>query len=70
MKNTKLKFRIATQPNADNFMISIYAAMVMKDRQEIARRTKSALREARKRGGTAATRTGVSDRRIRFVEDP
>ena len=50
MKNTKLKFRIATQPNADNFMISIYAAMVMKDRQEIARRTKSALREARKRG--------------------
>ena len=50
MKNTKVKFKIATQPNADNFMIAIYAAMVMKDRQEIARRTKSALREARKRG--------------------
>ena len=31
-------------------MIAIYAAMVMKDREEIARRTKSALREARKRG--------------------
>ena len=32
------------------FMNAIYAAMVMKDREEIARRTKSALREARKRG--------------------
>ena len=50
MKNTKVKFRIATNPSADNFMIAIYAAMVMKDREEIARRTKSALREARKRG--------------------
>ena len=50
MKNTKVRFRIATNPSADNFMIAIYAAMVMKDREEIARRTKSALREARKRG--------------------
>ena len=35
-KNTKVKFRIATNPSADNFMIAIYAAMVMKDREEIA----------------------------------
>ena len=60
MKNTKVKFRIATNPSADNFMIAIYAAMVMKDREEIARRTKSALREARKRG----VQLGVMDLKI------
>ena len=28
MKNTKVTFKIATQPNADNFTLAIYAAMV------------------------------------------
>ena len=45
MKSNKVKFRIATMPTADNFIISIYAAMVQKDREMISIRTKLALRE-------------------------
>ena len=50
MKSTKVTFRIATMPTADNFIIAIYAAMVQKDREMISIRTKNALRECRKRG--------------------
>ena len=55
MKSNKVRFRIATMPTADNFIIAIYAAMVQKDREMISIRTKNALREARKRG----TKLGV-----------
>ena len=50
MKSNKVKFRIASMPTADNFIIAIYAAMVQKDREMISIRTKNALREAKKRG--------------------
>ena len=50
MKSNKVKFRIATMPTADNFIIAIYAAMVQKDREMISIRTKNALREAKKKG--------------------
>jgi len=50
MKSTKVRFRIATMPTADNFILSIYAAMVQKDREMISIRTKNSLREAKKRG--------------------
>lgn len=50
MKNTKVNFKVATQPNADNFTLAIYAAMVMREREMISIRTKAALRQARKRG--------------------
>ena len=50
MKSNKVKFRIATMPTADNFIIAIYAAMVQKDREMISIRTKNALREAKRRG--------------------
>ena len=33
MKNPKVKFKIATQPNADNFTIAIYAAIGMKEKR-------------------------------------
>ena len=56
MKSTKVKFRIATMPTADNFIIAIYAAMVQKDREMISIRTKNALREARKRGTKLGTK--------------
>ena len=35
MKNTKVTFKIATQPNADNFTLSIYASMVTREREMI-----------------------------------
>ena len=50
MKSTKVSFKIATQPNADNFTLAIYSAMVMKEREMISIRTKNALREAKRRG--------------------
>ena len=43
MKNPKVKFKIATQPNADNFTIAIYAAIGMKEREMISIRTRNAL---------------------------
>ena len=49
MKNTKVKFRIATNPSADNFMIAIYAAMVMKDRGNCKKNQVSTKRSKKKR---------------------
>ena len=50
MKNNRVKFRIATNPNADEFSIAIYAAMALQERKMISMRTKSALAAAKKRG--------------------
>ena len=50
MKNTKVTVKIATQPNADNFTLAIYAAMVTREREMISIRTKAALRVARRNG--------------------
>ena len=58
MKSRKVSFKIATQPNADNFILAIYAAMVMKEREMISIRTKNALREAKRRG----VKLGISGR--------
>ena len=50
MKNSKVQFRIATNPNADEFTIGIYAVMGLKERQMIGIRTKAALAAAKARG--------------------
>ena len=47
---SKVKFRIATNPHADEFTIGIYALIAMKERQEIGRRTAQALHIAKRRG--------------------
>ena len=55
----KVKFRIATNPTADELTIGIYAVMGLHERKEISRRTKQALAEAKRRGiklGTAGAR--------------
>ena len=59
LMKSKVKFRIATNPHADEFTIGIYALIGMKERQEIGRRTSQALQAAKKRGvrlGTAGSR--------------
>ena len=50
LMKSKVKFRIATNPHADEFTIGIYALIAMKERQEIGRRTAQALHAAKRRG--------------------
>lgn len=50
LMKSKVKFRIATNPHADEFTIGIYALIGMKERQEIGRRTSQALQAAKRRG--------------------
>ena len=50
MKDSRVKFRISTMRDADEFSISIWACMVQRERQEISIRTKDALRAAKRRG--------------------
>ena len=40
MKNTKVTFKIATQPNADNFTLAVRPAMVTREREMISIRTR------------------------------
>ena len=47
MKNPKVSFKVATQPNADNFTLAIYAAIRMKERELISIRTKNLCRHLR-----------------------
>ena len=42
MKNPKVNFKVATQPNADNFTLAIYSAIAMKEREMIYIRTRNA----------------------------
>ena len=54
-----IRFRIATNPTADELTIGIYAVMGMHERKEIGRRTRQALAIAKARGvklGTAGAR--------------
>jgi len=50
MKSSDVKFRIATQPHADNFTLAIYAALASRERELISIRTKAALAAAKQRG--------------------
>lgn len=59
LMKSKVRFRIATNPTADELTIGIYAVMGMHERREIGRRTSQALQAAKKRGirlGTAGAR--------------
>jgi DNA invertase Pin-like site-specific DNA recombinase len=50
MKSSKVSFRIATNPHADEFTIGIYAVMGLQERKLIGLRTKAALAAAKARG--------------------
>ena len=60
MKNSKVSFRIATNPHADEFTIGIYAVMGLQERKLIGLRTKIALAAAKKRGVKLGT-TGAQN---------
>ena len=46
----KLKFRVATMPEADEFELHIYAALAQQERKLISERTKAAVQQAKARG--------------------
>ena len=50
LMKSKVRFRIATNPTADELTIGIYAVMGMHERREIGRRTSQALQVAKRRG--------------------
>ena len=50
MEDKKVKFKVASIPNADNMQLHIYAVMAEKEREFISIRVTSALKEAKKRG--------------------
>lgn len=47
---TGIDFRVAEMPNAEPFMLHIYAAVAEEEGRQISRRTKAALRAAKARG--------------------
>ena len=50
LMKSKVKFRIATNPTADELTIGIYALMAMHERKEIGRRSRQALAELKSKG--------------------
>ncbi len=50
MENKKVRFRVATMADADEFRLHIYAALAQQERKFISERTKAALARAKARG--------------------
>ena len=50
MDDRKVRLRVASMPNADNFQLYIYAALAEQEREFISARTKAALAEAKAKG--------------------
>ena len=50
MKDSKVKFKVATMPQADNFQLGIWAVLNQQEREMISRRTREALAAAKARG--------------------
>ena len=50
MEDKKVRFRVATMPDADEFQLHIYATLAQQERKFISERTKEALAQAKARG--------------------
>lgn len=50
LEDKRVNLRVASMPYADKFQLHIYAALAEQERDFISKRTKAALREAKKRG--------------------
>jgi DNA invertase Pin-like site-specific DNA recombinase len=55
LMETGVQFRAADMPNADRFMLHVYAAMAEEEARRIGERTKAALQAAKSRGVTLGT---------------
>jgi DNA invertase Pin-like site-specific DNA recombinase len=75
MKDSKVRFKVAAMPQADNFQLGIWAVLNMQEREQISRRTKEALAAAKARGvklggtgGSHASLAGMNAARKRNAE--
>ena len=75
MKDSKVRFKVAAMPQADNFQLGIWALLNMQEREQISRRTKEALAAAKARGvklggtgGSHASLAGMNAARKRNAE--
>lgn len=50
MEDPKVRFRVASMPNAEEFQLHVYAALAEQERKFISARTKAALAAAKERG--------------------
>jgi hypothetical protein len=68
MEDKKIRFRVASMPNADPFQLHIYAALAEQEREFISKRTKAALAAAKARGvklgGDRGSLTARNDAKI------
>lgn len=76
MKDSKVRFKVAAMPQADNFQLGIWAVLNMQEREQISRRTKEALAVAKARGvklggtgGSHASLAGMNAARKRKAEE-
>lgn len=76
MKDSKVRFKVAAMPQADNFQLGIWALLNQQEREQISRRTKEALAAAKARGvklggtgGAHASLAGMNAARKRKAED-
>ncbi len=76
MKDSKVRFRVASMPQADNFQLGIWALLNQQEREMISRRTREALAAAKARGirlggtgGAHASLTGMNSARKRKAEE-
>ena len=75
MKDSKVRFKVAAMPQADNFQLGIWALLNQQEREQISRRTKEALAAAKARGvklggtgGSHASLSGMNAARSRNAE--
>lgn len=76
MKDSKVRFKVAAMPQADNFQLGIWAILNMQEREMISRRTREALAAAKARGvklggtgGAHASLAGMNEARRRKAEE-
>lgn len=76
MKDSKVRFKVAAMPQADNFQLGIWAVLNQQEREQISRRTKEALAAAKVRGvklggtgGAHASLSGMNAARKRKAEE-
>jgi DNA invertase Pin-like site-specific DNA recombinase len=72
MKDSRVRFRVASMPQADNFQLGIWAVLNQQEREMISRRTREALAAAKKQGvrlgGTGGAHQALAARNRRRRE--
>ncbi len=61
MKDSRVRFRVASMPQADNFQLGIWAVLNQQERETISRRTREALAAAKARGQRLGGTGGASN---------